>query len=112
MVLSVVARMMDPKAGVIGMLQLILLVMSQCALVPEIAAPESINHSDNCRVDVAMCTLRGMNMLSRDELELELELELKLDPRSGMSSGSSIESISRSDSSQSQHEVLNFFSIS
>ena len=40
MVPSVVARMMDPNAGVIGMLQLILLVTSQCALVPEIAAPE------------------------------------------------------------------------
>ena len=63
MVPSVVARMMDPKAGVIGMLQLILLVMSQCALVPEIAAPESINHGGDCRVDVAMYTVRGMNML-------------------------------------------------
>ena len=64
MVPSVVARMMDPKAGVIGMLQLILLVMSQCALVPEIAAPESINHDGDCRVDVAMYTVRGMNMFS------------------------------------------------
>ena len=74
MVLSVVARMMDPKAGVIGMLQLILLVMSQCALVPEIAAPESINHSDNCRVDVAMYTLRGMNMLESLSWNLNLNL--------------------------------------
>ena len=64
MVPSVVARMMDPKAGVIGMLQLILLVMSQCALVPEIAAPELISHGGDCRVDVAMYTVRGMNMLS------------------------------------------------
>ena len=64
MVPSVVARMMDPKAGVIGMLQLILLVTSQCALVPEIAAPESISHGGDCRVDVAMYTVRGMNMLS------------------------------------------------
>ena len=63
MVPSVVARMMDPKAGVI-LLQLILLVMSQCALVPEIAAPESISHGGDCRVDVAMYTVRGMNMLS------------------------------------------------
>ena len=47
MVLSVVARMMDPKAGVIGMLQLILLVMSQCALIPEIAAPVAKVHSLN-----------------------------------------------------------------
>ena len=64
MVHSVVARMMDPKAGLIGMLQLILLVMSQCALVPEIAVPESINHGGDCRVDVAMYTVRGMNMFS------------------------------------------------
>ena len=61
MVPSVVARMMDPKAG---MLQLILFVMSQCALVPEIAAPESISHGGDCRVDVAMYTVRGMNMIS------------------------------------------------
>ena len=64
MVPSVVARMMDPKAGVMGMLQLMLLVMSQCALVPEIAAPESISHGGDCRVDVAMYIVRGMNMLS------------------------------------------------
>ena len=47
----------------VGMLQLILLVISQCALVPEIAAPESISHGGDCRVDVAMYTVRGMNML-------------------------------------------------
>ena len=64
MVPSVVAWMMDLKAGVIGMLQLILLVMSQCALVPEIAAPESINHGGDYRVDVAMYTVRGINMFS------------------------------------------------
>ena len=64
MVPSVVAWMMDPKAGVIGMLQLILLVMSQCALVPEIVAPESISHGDDCCLDVAIHTVRGMNMLS------------------------------------------------
>ena len=61
MVPSVVAQMMDRKAGVI-LLQLILLVMSQCALVPEIAAPESISHGGDRRVDVAMYTVRGMNM--------------------------------------------------
>ena len=64
MVPSVVARIMDPKAGVIGMLQLILSVMSQCALVPEIAAPESISHGGDYRVDIAMYIVRGMNMLS------------------------------------------------
>ena len=78
MVPSVVARMMDPNAGVIGMLQLILLVMSQCALVPEIAAPGSISHGGDCRVDVAMYTVRGMNTLRCHELELELNLYLNL----------------------------------
>ena len=63
MVASVVAQMMDPKAGVIGMLQLILLVMSHCAPVPEIAAPESISYGGDCRVDIAMYTVHGMNIL-------------------------------------------------
>ena len=70
MVPSLVARMIEPKADVIGMLQMILLVMSQCVLVPQIAAPKSINHGGDWRVDVAMYTVRGMNMLKFDELEL------------------------------------------
>ena len=61
---SVRDRIISSAVQFLVKLQLILLVMSQCALVPEIAAPESISHGGDCRVNVAIYTVRGMNMLS------------------------------------------------
>ena len=51
MVPSEVARMMNPNAAVIGMLQLILLVMSQFAQVPEV---ERLSRSAMEVIDVWM----------------------------------------------------------
>ena len=57
MVLSIVARVTSPNAVVIGMLHLLMLAMSPLVPVPDIAAPESINHG--CACDDAVATKTG-----------------------------------------------------